>query len=314
MAADVTRHTRHGASGEQRVSVIVVNYNAGDLLAACAASVLPHVHEIVVVDNGSRDHSLALLEQLPDEHARLKVIRTGRNLGFAAACNIGMAATDGDCLLFLNPDCRLEADAISAMLAALDSNDNCGMVGALLLNDDGSEQRGCRRNLPTLHSAFLRLFGLGALTRRWPRHFPPVDLVGQPLPTTPQEVEAISGACMLVRRDAASQVGGWDEGYFLHCEDLDWCMRFRQHGWQVLFAPQARGTHLQGSCSRATPLFVEWHKHLGMLRYFRKFSQGWRATLLATPVTAGVALHFMVLLARHGGRRVTAMMSSGRAC
>ena len=85
------------------------------------------------------------------------------------------------------------------------------------------------------------------------------------------EVEAISGACMLVRRAALDDVGGLDEGYFLHCEDLDWCHRFRQAGWRVLFVPGVRVVHDKGVSSRARPVFVQWHLHRGMVRYYRKF-------------------------------------------
>lgn len=286
------------------VSVVVVNYNAGTLLADCVAAVLPQSREVLVVDNGSHDGSIEhLAARFADEPA-LRVLLSGRNLGFAAACNLGIAAAQCGNLLFLNPDCCLQPDAVPHLQATLERHPRAALVGGLLLNPDGSEQRGCRRRFPGLGSAFVRLFGLTALSRRWPRLLAPVDLHGEPLPGGAEPVDAVSGACMLVRGAALREVGGWDEGYFLHCEDLDWCMRFHRAGWQVLFDPAARGIHHQGTCSRAVPLFVEWHKHKGMLRYFRKFNSGLVASLLLLPVAAGVWAHFSLLALRQLGRRL----------
>jgi GT2 family glycosyltransferase len=105
----------------------------------------------------------------------------------------------------------------------------------------------------------------------WPKLFFDFYLHKQPLPLEPIEVEAISGALMLICRVALDDVGLWDEAYFLHCEDLDWCMRFRQKGWRILFVPDAPVLHHQGHSSRSRPLFVEWHKHKGMVRFYKKF-------------------------------------------
>lgn len=282
----------------QRVSVIVVNYNAGDLLRGCVSSVLPCVSQVVVVDNASSDHSVRALQGLPGAE-RLHIIHAGRNLGFAAACNLGIAAAQGDRLLFLNPDCLVEPTTVSRLLEVLESSSTYGMAGGLLLNPDHTEQRGGRRKLPTPWSALLRFSGLTFLARRWPRWFPVFDLNESPLPPAPEPVEAISGACMLVKSQALQAVGGWDEGYFLHCEDLDWCKRFSLGGWRIVFVPDARVVHAQGACSRSRPMFVEWHKHKGMLRYYRKFTHGWRYWLLVGPVVVGVFAHFAGLALRH---------------
>ena len=97
---------------------------------------------------------------------------------------------------------------------------------------------------------------------------------------------------MLIKRKALENVGALDESYFLHCEDLDLCMRFRQQGWQVMFVPGARVTHYLGTCSRSCSIFVEWHKHKGMLRFYRKFFQRQYPGILMALVTLGVWLHF----------------------
>lgn len=118
------------------------------------------------------------------------------------------------------------------------------------------------------------------------------------MPGGPIDVEAISGACTMVRREAAAAVGPWDEGFFVHCEDLDWCMRFRAAGWRIRFVPDAPAVHHRGMCSRSRPLFVEWHKHKGMVRFYRKHFRHQYPLGLMGLVIAGVWLRFTVVAAR----------------
>ena len=278
--------------------VVIVNYNAGKLLSDSVASVLAAgAASAIVVDNGSTDGSLEHLERVTG-NARLAVIRNGRNLGFAAACNVGARASSARRILFLNPDSVLAVDALARMLDVLDRSDAVGMAGGLLCNPDGSEQPGGRRVFPTPKRAFMRAFGLSCLARFFPGMFSDFLLHKEPLPAAPIVVEAISGACMLVKREAMDDVGLWDEGYFLHCEDLDWCMRFRQKGWRVLFVPDARVTHVRGACSRSRPFFVEWHKHHGMLRFYRKFFRCRYSGLLWGFVMIGVYLRLALVAGR----------------
>jgi hypothetical protein len=286
------------------VSAVIVNHNAGRLLQACVASVLPQVREVVVVDNASTDDSLALMAEIAATD-RLRIVRNGKNRGFAAACNAGIANAGGEALLFLNPDCAIAEGAVSVLRQALSANAAAGMVGGLLLNPDGSEQGGGRRAVPTPWRSFVRAFGLGRLSRRWPRLFADHYLHREPLPVGPIAVEAISGACMMVKRQAIAQVGSWDEGYFLHCEDLDWCMRFRQSGWKILFVPAARVTHVLGASSRRRPIFVEWHKHKGMMRFYRKFFRHQYPGILMGLVAVGVWSRFAALAAWHVGAAAT---------
>lgn len=282
-------------------TIIIVNYNAGPFLRHCMESLAacPADKEIIVVDNASTDGSLYCLNELP----KVRVLRNMRNLGFAAACNQGLSMANGDTILFLNPDCELTDDTIPRLLEALHSKEEVGMVGGLLVNLDGSEQGGGRRAIPTPWRSFVRAFGLSRFANRWPKLFFDFHLHKQPLPAGPIEVEAISGACMMVKRTAIGNVGLWDEDYFLHCEDLDWCMRFRQAGWSILFVPVARVSHALGACSRTRPLFVEWHKHKGMLHFYRKFFRHQYPGVLMWLVTAGVWSRFLVIALYHLVRR-----------
>lgn len=213
------------------VSVIIINYNGGQLLHACVDSLLacPLAIEIIVVDNASHDGSVDALSGSP----HIRVIRNPTNVGYAAACNIGVGESSAPFLLFLNPDCLVHPGSVAILLTALASGDHVGMVGGLLVDKDGIEQGGGRRAVPTPWRSFVRAFGLHRFSDRCPKLFFDFHLHKQPLPEEPIAVEAISGACMLVKREAVKDVGLWDEGYFLHCEDLDWCMVLLQGGKRV---------------------------------------------------------------------------------
>lgn len=294
------------------VSIVVVNYNAGPLLVDCVCSGLPQVAEVIIVDNASSDGSMeALAERFPSE-SRLKMIHSERNLGFAAGCNLGVESAEGPYILFLNPDCILQPGSLQRLVEVLEANPTAGMAGGLLVDPDGAEQGGGRRAVPTPWRSLVRATGLYRFADRWPRLFFDFHLHKQPLPDAPVEVEAVSGALMLVRREAMNDVGPWDEKYFLHCEDLDWCMRFRQKGWKILFVPDAPVVHQKGSCSQSRPVFVEWHKHKGMMRFYRKFFRNQYPGALMWLVAVGIWLRFGLVAtyytAHRAGQRLAGIM------
>lgn len=278
-----------------KVSAIIVNFNAGCLLNISVNSLLncPDISEIILVDNASSDSSLDTVRENP----QLKIIENSSNLGFASACNIGLQHIQNDYVLFFNPDCLLSPDALANMLACLKSDINIGMVGGFLIHPDGSEQAGGRRAVPTPWRSFVRAFGLYHFEHRWPKLFFDFYLHNQTIPTKPIEVEAISGACMLVKHKAIDHVGVWDQEYFLHCEDLDWCMRFRQNGWKICFVPNAKVIHEQGFCGKSRPIFVEFHKHKGMVRFYKKFFRHQYPGLLMGLVVFGVWFRFLLIAA-----------------
>jgi hypothetical protein len=251
-----------------QVSIIVVNYNAGELLTQSAGAALGSSAgvEVFVVDNGSADGSVEALRLAHGADGRLAIIENRANLGFAAANNVAIGKTKGEFILILNPDCVIRPDTIAGMLAVMKAHPEAGMAGPLIQNEDGTEQEGCRRDIPTLRTAFIRAFGLGGALG-----LPDFNKAGQPLPPGPEPVEAISGAFMFIRRAALERVGPLDEGYFLHCEDLDWCLRFTAAGYKILFVPAVQVIHHKGVCGVSIPLTVEWHKSRGMTRFFRKF-------------------------------------------
>ncbi len=282
-----------------RLSVVIVNYNGGALIGetvrALAASHVP-VARIAVADNGSSDDSLPLLRAIGAQIPHLQLKQHGRNLGFARAVNAAMRGLDDEFALVLNPDCLVRPDAIATALAALDADPRAAMAGILIRNPDGSEQAGCRRAIPTPWRSFNRVFHLERVFPGRAR-FRSFDLSADPLPAGPTEVEAISGAFMLVRRAAMEEVGMLDEDFFMHCEDLDWCMRFRKAGWKVLFVPDAEAVHFKGTCSANRPLRVEWHKHKGMVRFYRKHFRHQYPAPLMWAVIGSVWARFLIVAA-----------------
>jgi GT2 family glycosyltransferase len=273
------------------VSVVVVTFQSAQDVVACLRSVrrcrLPH--QIVVVDNASRDDTVARLRAHP---GLADVLRCNpENVGFAKAVNRGIQLSSGRYVLLLNPDSVVEPGAIERVVQALDDHPDAAVAGCLLLNPDGTEQAGGRRAVPTPERTLARLLALHRLFpgRTWARGF---LLNQEPLPDSTVDVEATSGAFMMVRRSAIKDVGALDEGYFMHCEDLDWCMRFREHGWRVLFEPSAKVLHKKGVSGRRRRVRVEWHKHKGMVRFYRKFFRARYPAWLMPLIVAAVWVRF----------------------
>lgn len=253
-----------GAGGS--ISVIVVSYNTGPALWNCLQRLLQQqgVLEVIVVNNGNpasvEDH-LARLEQ---HYSRLKLVSKHGNIGFARGCNLGVSHAMGDHVVFLNPDAiLLEENALLQLTSLLD--ERVWLVGGILRNDDGSEQRGSRRNLMSPQNALSDTLRLGRIL---PSVFPRLNLHDTPLPDVPSPVPAVSGACMAMERARFESLQGFDGEYFLHVEDMDLCTRIRDAGGEVWVHPKVNILHYL-STSRVSTLFVERNKAFGFVRYFR---------------------------------------------
>ncbi|NBY22747.1 MAG: glycosyltransferase [Gammaproteobacteria bacterium] len=279
---------------QQSVSVVIVNYNGGPLLSECVQSVLDSTVpvEVFVSDNASRDASLIELRMRLGNDPRLTIIENPTNLGFAKANNLAFRQTRSGFVLFLNPDCIIKPTTLEQMLTLFFEDPQVGMAGCMIRNPDGTEQPGCRRNIPTPWRTFVQILALE--NTRFVKGDAIAYLhVGQPVPESAITIEAISGAFMLVRRSALDVVGLMDEGYFMHFEDLDWCLRFKQAGWKVLFEPRVEIVHVGGVCTVSRPISVEFHKHLGMARFFIKFFRDFKSLRLYPIIMPGILGRFL---------------------
>lgn len=278
-------------NGFDATAVIVVSHDSGGWLPRCVASVLAQDApvEVVVVDNASRDGSPG---KLPRD-ARVRLLRNEDNRGFAVACNQGAAATSASHVVFLNPDCELPPDTVRRLRELLAADASLAILGAQLVNPDGTPQAASRRRTPTPTVAIKRALGLGGKTLE----------IDEPIDTAQAVslVDAVSGALMLMPHRVFEALGGFDEGYVLHCEDLDLCRRALLAGHRVGIANEVRVVHHKGTSSRARPVWVEWQKHRGMLRYFRKFDAATSPLWLRLAVRLGVWLRFP-LAARRAAR------------
>jgi len=247
------------------VSVVMVSYRTGPVLFSAIESVLaaPDVNELVLVDHGNPARIIERLEKMAENEPRLKLIHTGSNLGFSRGCNIGARAAHGEHLLFLNPDTVLTAGSAARMSKTGLGLSEPWIVGARLIDKQGAEQRGARRGELTLSSAIAGYLGLSRMLP-WLRD---VHREHEPLPAAAEPSPVVSGAALMMSRAGFEQLEGFDEGYFLHVEDIDICQRARQAGGEVAFEPRAPVMHY-GSTSQVSLLKVELHKARGLIRYF----------------------------------------------
>ncbi|WP_293901642.1 glycosyltransferase family 2 protein [Phenylobacterium sp.] len=273
------------------VSVVMVVYRTGEALEQSLACVLadPLVDQFVIVDNGSEPREAERLRVL-DRDDRVVLVQGHGNVGFAKGANLGAKHARGDLLVFLNPDAFLQPGCIAELVREIADRASPCIVGGRVLNADRTEQRGARRGEITPLSALLSMSGLARLVPAW-RHLE-VHWERNALPDQVAPAPTISGACFCMRRADFAGLGGFDEGYFLHVEDVDLCWRVRQEGGEVLFHPRAEVIHLGGT-SQTSPLKVEFHKGVGLARYFRKRagSVGQHVTAwLLSPLVVGLAL------------------------
>lgn len=278
--------------------IIIVNYNSGEWLTRALASVFEAASasfKITVVDNASSDESMkhAQAALTAQQAEQVEWVFNQNNLGFAAANNQVLRKLDADYAVLMNPDCELAPGTLETIFQAFDRHSEFGIASCRILNEDHSLQATCRRRFPTPWSALVRMLKLNKIFPDKPL-FADFDYGDAVDPTAEaHRVEAVSGAFMVVRRFALEQVGLLDEGYFMHCEDLDWCKRFALAGWQVGFVPAAKVVHAKGVSSKSRPIRVLWTLHKGMNRFFDKFYRGTYSWPLRMTVKLGIYLSFI---------------------
>jgi len=257
------------------LSVVVVTYRSRDHILDCLHSLAPALArppeggpplewECVVVDNDSRDGGPERVER---EAPWARVVRAGANLGYAKAVNIGFGETRGRHVLVSNPDCVWSPSSLATLSAWLDAHPQCGIAAPRIRNTDGSLEYSARSYPTPTAFLFNRYSLLSRLFPRnpWTRRYLMLDWDH----ASPRPVDWVSGAAMLVRREAVAAVGGMDEAFFMFNEDVDWCRRMNLAGWSVDYVPTSEVTHHIGA-SQGTSDRVILERHRGMIHYFRK--------------------------------------------
>jgi N-acetylglucosaminyl-diphospho-decaprenol L-rhamnosyltransferase len=275
------------------LTVIVVSWNVRDLLRRCLRSAFGTRHagagssleqhpgaepqptvELVVVDNASVDGSPEMIRaEFPDVH----LIVNDQNQGFTVGNNQGLAVSQGRYLLLLNPDTEVVGDALATMVRYMDDHPEVGVLGPQLRFPDGSLQSS-RRRFPTFVTTLVESTIVqewwtdSGVLRRYYMADTPDDAV--------QPVDWVVGACFLVRRQAYEQVGGLDEGFFMYSEELDWCKRIKDAGWQVVYLPTAAVIHHEGKSSEQVVPARHVHFQSSKVRYVRKHLGSFQAEVL----------------------------------
>jgi GT2 family glycosyltransferase len=267
------------AKDKTMISIIIVNYNAGKLLQRCLSSVYTETKNapfgVWVVDNHSTDTSILRVRQ---HFPQVNLIENKENVGFARANNQAILKCTGSYILLLNPDTLILENAIEKMVEFMDRNPTVGICGCKVLNKDETLQLACRRSIPTPGVAFFRLTGLSKL-------FPKSKIMAKYNltyldPEEPQEVDAVSGAFLMIRREVVDNIGMLDERFFMYGEEMDWCLRTKKAGWTVMYYPDAEIIHHKGECSKSNSRKATFEFYRSMYLFHKKhFADNYNPTI-----------------------------------
>lgn len=280
------------------LSIIILNYNTRQLTLDCLqsvyASTTSYRYEVIIIDNNSSDDSV---EQLQRQYPSTQLIANKENVGFSRANNQGMRVAQGRHILLLNSDTIVEPDTFETMLQFMDGHPEVGASGCKVILPDGSLDKACRRGFPTPSASFYYAFGFSKLFPDNPR-FNQYQL-GYLSPDESYPIDCLVGAFMLVRREAIDQVGMLDEEFFMYGEDIDWCYRIKQAGWQNYYYAKTFITHYKGASSRRKPYKIIYEFHRAMYLFHRKHYRKQYSFLTNGLVYAGILVKFSTSLIKN---------------
>jgi hypothetical protein len=254
-------------TGPVDVTIIIVGWNSRDLLGPCLDSLRamdpPRTRQVILVDNASRDDTVAFVRE---RYPEVELIANTENAGFARGNNLGMERARGRAVLLLNPDTEVRPDAIPLLLDYLTAHPEVGACGPKLIYPDGRLQPNGRR-FPTVTSQLLVATGLRQLD---PAAYDLRYQWGRTDFDQEAEVDEVSGACLMVRREVVEQVGGMDADLFMYYEEVDWCFRIKRAGWKVAYVPGAVVVHHIAQSVNKAGFRAYRAFHTSQYRYFRK--------------------------------------------
>jgi GT2 family glycosyltransferase len=277
------------------MSIVVLTWNGKDLLLDCLESLDREIRsrsdaerletEVLVVDNGSRDGSVeAVRERFP----WVELIALPRNIGFAAGNNAGLRKARGRIVVLLNNDTVVLRDGLERCARYLEAHPDVGVVGPQLLHPDGRKQNSIH-NFPSLVTELIPKVVLEILL---PRRFPSKRFQHR----EPLDVDAVLGACLVVREEVVESVGPLPEDYFFFLEETDWCFRIRRAGWRIVHLPEARLIHIHGAgTKKRVPLETRIEYHRSLYHFLRKNRGAWQAFLVMGLRMTKLALALILL-------------------
>lgn len=284
---------KHAASDSADVSVIVVNWNLKDHLRSCLESVRNFRGsvsvEIIVIDNGSTDGSIEMMER---EFADAKLVRNRSNLGFARASNEGMAAAAGRYLFLFNNDARLFEGALPRLVEFMDRHPDVGLCGPRVSNPDGTLQVRSKGFYPSIPRALGQFFVPGFLRRQQPLGF----YEARDLNVT-RDIDWLSGCALMARREAVEDVGLLDDEVFMYLEDVDWCYRMRQAGWKVVYVPQGEVLHYGGVSMKKQKGKVVGSHAASLVAFYKKYHGQTSSLIFKLLIGLGYGIKFAGWLA-----------------
>ena len=279
----------------RRVSIIIVSYNTADLLDQCLESIERSDSrldlDVIVIDNGSHDGSADLVA---GRYPGVRLIRNSENLGFSKASNQGMRLSVADYVLLLNSDTVILPGSIDRVVEYLEANPDVGVVGCKVLKPDGTLDRPSRRSFPTPANSFYQRIGLTNLfpkSRRFAAYY-----LSYLDPDEVALIDCVMGAYMMIRREVIDRIGLLDEDCFFYAEDIDYCFRAKQAGWQVAYYPKATIIHHRGASTAKSRRRATTYFHHSMLVFYRKHQAPYRSRLVNGLVYSGIALSYGLAL------------------
>lgn len=280
------------------ITISIVNWNTIEELDACLKSVLAQTGadvEVIVVDNASSDGSVDFVSS---RFPQIKLIANDKNVGFSRAQNQSIKQSHGRYVMLLNPDSVIpETDVLAKLIAFADANPKVGIVGPKIENPDGSLQYSARR-FPTIGAGLFRRTPLGKL---FPNNkFVKSYIISDWAHDEVRDVDWVSGAALMIRRETIEDIGTLDPDFYMYCEDVDWAYRAGKSGWRVCYYPMSRVIHQIGAASDKAAIRMIYHFHRSMFRFFRKhYARRWKR--VATPaIFAAICLRaaFFMMLAK----------------